>query len=118
MVVRNKCIDDPGTDKTFDHVAELWNRGFSQRQIALRLEIGYQKVRKILLTLGAIDTQEARLFAEGFSLEQIAEATGKAVKTVSGRVPYIKGSYNADPPTANALRIRACHERRSAEGGD
>lgn len=115
MVIGNKCVDDPGTDKTFDRVAELWRRGFSQKQIALRLEIGYQKVRKILLTLGAIDTQEAHLFAEGFSLEQIAEATGKAVKTVSGRVPYIKGSYNADPPTANALRIRACRERRSAE---
>lgn len=99
------------TDAIFESVAELWCKGFSRKQIALRLQISHHKVRKILLTLGAIDTQESLLFADGLSLKQIAEATGKTVKTVSNRVPYIKGNYNADMPTINALRIRASREK-------
>lgn len=93
-------------DATFLAVSRLWEQHYSQSEIARRLKISQPKVRKILLTIGAISTEESKLYAAGHTLEQIVEITGKSQDVVSSRLPYIKGVYNAEYPTINALRIR------------
>lgn len=85
-------------DATFTAVARLWKQKCSQREIANRLSISEPKVRKILITIGAIKTDESQLFATGLSIEEIADKLGKSPKAVLGRLPYTKGS------TAQSIR--------------
>lgn len=98
-------------DATFAAVARLWEQKCSQREIANRLNISEPKVRKILITIGAIKTDESQLFATGLSIEEIADKLGKSPKAVLGRLPYIKGQYGAEYPSINALRIRKSREK-------
>lgn len=98
-------------DATFAAVARLWEQKCSQREIANRLNISGPKVRKILITIGAIETDESRLFTAGLSIEEIADMLGKSPKAVLGRLPYIKGQYGAEYPSINALRIRKSREK-------
>lgn len=99
-------------DATFTAVARLWDQELSQKDISRRLNISEQKVRKILITIGAVETEESRLLKQGFTVDQIAEMTGKTKGAVSGRIPYDKGIYNAEYPSINALRIRRCRENK------
>ena len=98
-------------DATFAAVARLWEQKCSQREIANRLNISEPKVRKILITIGAIETDESQLFATGLSIEEIADKLGKSPKAVLGRLPYTKGLYGAEYPSINALRIRKSREK-------
>lgn len=100
-------------DATFLAVSRLWEQNYSQNEIAHHLKISQQKVRKILLTIGAISTEESELYTDGHTLEQIVEITGKSPATVSSRLPYTKGAYNAEYPTINALRIRKSRQKES-----
>lgn len=93
-------------DATFTAVSRLWEQGCSQKEICRRLNLSNCKVRKILVTIGAIETDESKLYAAGKTVEQIAEITGKSKNAVFGRIPYTKGIYNAEYPTINAMRIR------------
>ena len=99
-------------DATFTAVARLWDQELSQKDISRRLNISEQKVRKILITIGAVETEESRLLKQAFTVDQIAEMTGKTKGAVSGRIPYDKGIYNAEYPSINALRIRRCRENK------
>lgn len=90
----------------------LHEEGYSQRDIAAKLNISHKKVLQILVSAGAIETEESRMFAQGMTVEQIAAALGKQPKSVIGRIPYQKGMYDQPEPTQNALRIRA-HRGRS-----
>lgn len=100
-------------DATFLAVSRLWEQNCSQSEIARRLKISQQKVRKILLTIGAISTEESELYAAGYTLEQIVGITGKSQDVVSSRLPYIKGAYNAEYPTIKALRIRKSRQKET-----
>lgn len=93
-------------DVTVTAVSRLWEQGSSQKEISRRLNISEAKVRKILITTGAIETEESKMFAAGKTVEQIAAITKKSVNAVLGRIPYSKGIYNAEYPTINAMRIR------------
>ena len=99
-------------DATFTAVSRLWEQGCSQKEICLRLNLSNSKVRKILVTIGAIETNESNLYAAGKTVEEIAEITGKTMHAVNSRIPYSKGIYNAEYPTINAMRIR-----KSRNGG-
>lgn len=102
-------------DALFTSVLRLWEQDCSQKEIAQRLNISEPKVRKILITAGAVETEESRLYAEGKTVAEIAALTGKTENAVMGRIPYSKGMYNAEYPTINALKIRKSrgskHER-------
>ena len=54
-------------DATFQSVLRLWEQDISQKQIARRLRISPQKVCKILVTAGAIETEESKLQKQGLS---------------------------------------------------
>lgn len=100
-------------DATFTAVARLWEQKCTQREIANRLKISEPKVRKILISIGAIETDESRLFATGLSIEEIADMMGKSPKAVLGRLPYIKGQYGAEYPSINALCVRKSREKQA-----
>ena len=98
-------------DVTYTAVLRLWKQKISQREIARRLKISQPKVRKILVTAGAVDTEEARLYRDGLTVDQIAQKLGKSEKAVLTMLPYIKGMYNAEYPTIQALRTRKSREK-------
>ena len=100
-------------DATFQSVLRLWEQDTSQKEIARRLRISEQKVCKILVTAGAIETEESKLLKAGLAVKQIAEKLEKTEKAVVCRLPYEKGIYNAEYPTRNALKIRKCRVKKS-----
>lgn len=98
-------------DATVQSVLRLWEQDTSQKEIARRLRISEQKVCKILVSSGAIETDESKLQKSGLTVQQIAEKLGKSEKAVLARIPYEKGIYNAEYPTINALRIRKTRDK-------
>lgn len=102
-------------DATFTAVLRLWEQDCSQKEIARRLNLSEQKVRKILVTAGAIETEESKLYAKGYTAAQIMELTGKSDSAVCSRIPYSKGMYSAEYPTINALRIRKCRQKQKGD---
>ena len=100
-------------DATYTAVLRLWEQNPSMRDIARRLNISHGKVLKILVTAGALETDESKLYVQGKTVPEIAQILGKSEKAVFCRVPYEKGMYGAEYPTINALRIRKCREKGS-----
>ena len=98
-------------DATIQSVIRLWEQELSQKEISRRLGISEQKVCKILVTVGAIETVESRMIKSGLTVSEIAEKLGKSEKSVICRIPYEKGIYNAEYPTINAIRIRKCRDK-------
>ncbi len=102
-------------DATFSSVLRLWEQELSRKEIARRLNISFQKVTKILVTAGALETPESKLYAQGYNLAQIAAALGETERAAFPRVPYAKGMYGAEYPSINALRIRKCREGKTTD---
>lgn len=102
-------------DTTVSSVLRLWEQELSRKEIARRLGISFQKVTKILVTAGALETPESRLYAQGYSLAQIAAALGEKEHAAFPRVPYEKGMYGAEYPSINARRIRKCREGKKGD---
>lgn len=99
-------------DRTADYVLILYGQGESIKAIAKRLEMCEQKVRRILITENQFYTEEAKLFADGYSIEDICKRTGKKRSAVIGRIPYTKCLYNAETPSQNALAMRKHKEKK------
>ena len=102
-------------EEVLSAVSNLWKKGFSKKEISRRLNISEHKVRKILVTIGAIEPEESRLYASGYTPEQISQLTGKTLGAVNARIPYTKCPYNQLNPTENALRIRKHRAKRKEE---
>ena len=102
-------------EEVFSDVSNLWKKGFSKKEISRRLNISEHKVRKILVTIGAIETEESKLYSAGHTQEQISQITGKTLGAVNARIPYTKCPYNQLHPTENALRIRKHRTKRKEE---
>lgn len=98
-------------DATVQSVVRLWEQEYSRKEIARRMRISEQKVCKILVTVGAIETDEAMMFRDGYTVSQIAELLEKSEKAVIARIPYQKCIYDAEYPTINAIRIRKCRSK-------
>lgn len=88
----------------------------SLRETARKLNISACKVKKALITLGEYETMRtkeiAKLRQQGMSYEEIAETLNITKSCVFANTPYEKGMYNSDTPTANAMRIRKCKEKK------
>lgn len=104
-------------DATFLAVSRLWEHGESQKTIARQLGLSEGKVRKILVTLGAYETEITRLYRSGMTPEAIAQKTGKSLQAVNTHIPYDKGAYNAEYPTKNALEIRKARAKKGENNG-
>lgn len=104
-------------DATFLAVSRLWEHGESQKTIARQLGLSEGKVRKILVTLGAYETEITRLYRSGMTPEAIAQQTGKSLQAVNTHISYGKGAYNAEYPTKNALKIRKTRAKKGENNG-
>lgn len=102
-------------DATFLAVSRLREQGYSIRGIARKLNISGQKVQKILITIGEMETVESAMLRQGLSPVEIAAQLGKSENAVTARLPYIKTMYDAEYPTKNALRIRKSREKKRAD---
>ena len=82
----------------------------SIRDTAKKFGIGRNKVRKILVTMGELEspiTQDVvRLRQEGMSIEEIARTLGVSVATISTALPYEDKVDNTLEPTAHASDVR------------
>ena len=90
--------------------AEDSPEGGSIRAVAQKFGITRTKVRKILITLGALSSplpDEAVFLRDaGLTLRQIADQLGLALSTVSMYMPYATVMYKGEEQSANALRIK------------
>lgn len=102
-------------DSTVTAVLRLYEQEISQAEIARRLNISNKKVLKILVTTGAVETEESRLYNQGLTVAEIAKQLGKTEKNVGNRIPYEKCIYNAEYPSKNALKIRKCREKGTSK---
>ena len=93
-------------------IVRLSEQGVTVKQIAQRTCTSEQKVRRVLITMGLwsspLSERIHRMHASGKTLDEIAAVLGMTRNNVTSYLPYNKGMYNAEYPTTNALRIRAC----------
>ena len=99
-------------DATYTSILRLWDQGLTRNQIANRLDVSKQKVNRVLITSGAVETEESALYNQGCTVEQIMQQLGKSRKAVVTRLPYLRGMYDAEYPTPNAIRIRRWREKQ------
>lgn len=103
-------------------IVRLSEQGVPVKQIARRTGTSEQKVRRVLITMGMwsspLSEQIRRMLDDGKTLDEIAAALHMTRKNVIIYTPYTKGMYNAEYPTVNALRIRACKQRKKGANND
>lgn len=104
-------------------IVRLSEQGITVKQIARRTGTSEQKVRRVLITMGLwsspLSERIHRMHASGKTLDEIAASLGMTRNNVTSYLPYNKGMYNAEYPTTNALRIRACREsKKGANNND
>lgn len=105
----------------FDSTKSEQEPNGSIRDTALKFGINRNKVRKILITMGRIQspiTEEAvRLRKKGMSIKEIAHDLGVSVATVSTALPYEDKVDNSLEPTDHASNVREyrAYERKQME---
>ena len=103
---------------TMEEIVAAYSRHNSIRKTAFELGVSESKVRKTLITCGVLEYKRTIMALEGLkkgkSLESIAKELECSVKVLNSYIPYTKGEYRGDNPSANALRIRASRQRSKA----
>ena len=88
----------------------------SLRDTAKAMQLSRTKVRKILITMGAIEsdvTERALALREkGYDRDEIADALGVSAATLSTYMPYGERVYNREEKTKNAIRVKNCLARQ------
>lgn len=106
-----KLIDNRCAGEETIKILDMWLNGASANSIYKAFGIGHQKIMKTLISVGLLNTDEARLFRAGLTVEEIADRLNVSVRRVEGRIPYSKGSYMRENPTKNALAIRQTRKK-------
>lgn len=92
----------------------------SIKECAQRFDMSHQTVRRLLILAGEYSSPMSErinaLYDQGYTAQEIADKVKLGIKSVQGYIPYTKGKYMAEEPTVNALRIRACRERKKKQG--
>lgn len=99
----------------FEIISNLYRNGHNISDISKHCNFNKQKVRKILITTGDLETPLSKkinnMYDEGIQVAQIAEQLEMSVSMVNSYVPYQKGAYKSSTPSDNALRIRKSREK-------
>ena len=89
----------------------------SIRDTAKELQLSRTKVRKILITMGEIESEiTARAMAlreKGYARDEIADELGVSAATLSTYMPYGERVYNREEKTKNAIRVKNCLARQA-----
>lgn len=103
-------------DKLDEAILRLYDQNANIKKIARQLRVSDVKVKKVLVNAGIAPTKRAAqiqaMHRDGMSIDDIASSLNIRPATVLNYLPYSKGPQNADYPTKNALKIRACRERK------
>ncbi|MCD8364277.1 MAG: hypothetical protein LUC83_00370 [Clostridiales bacterium] len=98
-----------------DAAVEIYSEEKSLHKAADMLDLNPIKVRKLLITAHAYQSDTAdkinKLRKEGKSMPEIMTATGLSKASVNSYLPYSKIPYKADELSANAERIKKYRER-------
>lgn len=98
-------------------VLEAYNRRKSIRATARELGISEGVVKKYLIGLGIYKTpltkRIAELRAAGMPPKDIADLLGLSSSAVSANMSYVRPSYLSDTKSLNAMRIKACRQRKA-----
>ncbi len=101
-----------------DELITYYRECNSIKECARHFGIAQQTARRLLILAGEytspISEKINALYDQGYTAHDIAEKVGRGLKAVQGYIPYTKGKYMSETPTINALRIRACRERKKA----
>jgi len=102
-------------------IVDAYSLTRSIRGTAKLFAISNAKVRRVLLSSGVMPDSELTLrivglHNSGFGPRQIAESLNMRVNAVFSHLPYIRGMYNSDTPTINALHIRNYRNRNRLRG--
>lgn len=93
-----------------------YNMTGSIKRTASELNVCHSTVRRVLIEAGLYTSQRAedvcRLHEKGLSPDQIAESLKITRKAVMAYLPYNRGYQLGRNKSVNALRIRACRERK------
>lgn len=88
----------------------------SLRDTAKAMQLSRTKVRKILITMGAIESDITKralaLREKGYDRDEIADALGVSAATLSTYMPYGERVYNREEKTKNAIRVKNCLARQ------
>lgn len=88
----------------------------SLRDTAKAMQLSRTKVRKILITMGTIEsdiTERALALREkGYASDEIADELGVSAATLSTYMPYGERVYNREEKTKNAIRVKNCLARQ------
>ena len=88
----------------------------SIKRTASELNVCHSTVRRVLIEAGLYTSQRAedvcRLHEKGLSPDQIAESLKITRNAVMAYLPYNRGYQLGRNKSVNALRIRACRERK------
>lgn len=91
----------------------------SIQQTRKAFSMSCQKVRKILITEGAFESDISRvindMYYKGCSINDISHKLKLSKTCVNSYLPYTKGMYNSPTPTENAIKIRKCRKKISPE---
>lgn len=107
-------------DALQETVIRLYEKNLSLKEISRRTKTSEQKVRRILITVGLwsnpLTETIQQMSNDGKSVDEIAAELNMRHNAVLSYMPYIKCMYNAEYPSKNALKIRACKERKMQQG--
>lgn len=103
--------------KLFREVEQIFlSSGESIRDTALQMQISRTKVRKILITLGTIESEitskALEMLNSGISQKKAAERLGISEATLSTYLPYGNRVYNRNEKTSAAIRTEECRARQ------
>lgn len=97
-------------------IVEYYNKSGSLKETAAAFGVGWQKVRKILISEGAYTSDIAEkvqeLYKSGLKPEEIAGKLRISKGAVNSYLPYLKTEYNKSSPSKNALNIRRWRSKK------
>ena len=84
--------------------------------LARKHKISVLKVRKLLVTAGALKTEQSvlvqKLHSEGKTLDEIANTVGCSRATANSWLPYSRIIYNMEEISPNAIRLKRFKQRK------
>ena len=98
-----------------NEIVEYYKKCDNLKETSAAFGIGWQKVRKILITEGVYTSETAekvqKMHKLGANVEEIAKKLKINKSTVNSYLPYVKTVYNKENPSKSAIKSRKWREK-------